>query len=695
MPDQQPLAPIENPLIPLPEGRSVITAGKDIPISKRLELKGDQGNEFHSKILGRIKQRLKLSQEYISDRYDEWNRVDEHVRLYIDLSRRARLADKSEGSRTAEMPFQRAIVVPMSYAILTTRLSQYMSMFTSRGSLLEIEGRSSEDVMSAKKMEALLSYDIAQNNGLLAWYQLVQDAEKYGVGIMYDSWEEEYGWVTKRTPPTGIPWQDAVMKVLMPPKREWKKVREYNSWSAVDPYCYWPDPRVCKNDLQNSEYMGHRIFRGKMYLVERSEKNGGPYFNIDNVDKFIGKASIDVNRARMAGGMSEYNVRDYADDKDRGFFTLDPMQIKVIPKEWELGTSEEPEIWWFNVLEEGLVIRCHRSPYDHNQFTYSVAESNYDAHCLFNPGTIENLDGLQRMMNWALNSTIENRMKALNDAIIYGPSFIEEDDLLYPGPMKHVRLTELGEQLVTGGKREISQFWQQLTLMDVTQGNLSTFQLLFDMAQRMTAASDPIMGQQTKKRMTLGEMNQLAVQGSQRMSLNAKIMDMMALQPLAYRSIANRQQFTTLQQAVRILGELAKTVGKDRDIIGVGDIQGNFDYVPHSGMVSPDPARLAQTWIQILGVGSKMGEYLLKPGPDGKAIDMRKIFEEIARCLGVKNMDQFYMQVQQQPLQPGMGQPGQPGMPAPRADVRIMPDEQVQRGVQAGNVVPFTGGGPV
>lgn len=686
---QQPTQ-IENALVPLPESpaRSVITAGKDLPISKRLEIKKDKGNEFHAKILSKLKQRLKLSQEYISDRYDEWNRVDEHVRLYIDLSRRARLADKSEGARTAEMPFQRAIVVPLSYAILTTRLSQYMAMFTSRGNLLEIEGRSPDDVKSAKKMEAMLSYDLGQNNGILAWYQLIQDAEKYGIGIMYDSWEEEYGWVTEKAPATGIPWQDAVIQALMPPRKSWKKIKEYNSWSAVDPYCYWPDPRVCKNDLQNSEYMGHRIFRGKMYLVERSEKYGGPYFNVDAIDDFIGRASIDMNRLRMAGGLAEYNVRDYADDKDRGFFALDPMQIKIIPKEWELGDSEEPEIWWFNMLEEGLVIRCHRSPYDHNQFTYSVAESNYDAHCLFNPGTIENLDGIQRMMNWALNSTIENRMKALNDAIIYGPSFIEEDDLLFPGPMKHVRMTELGEKLVRDGKREISSFWQQFALTDVTSGNLQTFQILFDMAQRMTAASDQIMGQQSKKRMTMGEINQLAVQGSQRMSLNAKIMDMMALQPLAYRSIANRQQFTTLQQYVRITGELSKTIGETRQLLGKPDIQGNFDYIPHSGVVPPDPARLAQTWIQILGVGSKLGEFLLRPGPDGKAIDIREIFNEISRNLGVKNIEQFYHQVQQQP----MSQPGMPA-PTPRANVQVLPDEQVQRQVQAGNVIPMPGAG--
>jgi hypothetical protein len=691
VPDQQLL--INNPLIPPPpEGqRTPITAGKDIPISKKLEIKGDKGNTFHSNIVGRLKQRLNLSQEYISDRYDEWNRVDEHVRLYIDLSRRARLADKSESSRTAEMPFQRAIVVPLSYAILTTRLAQYMAMFTSRDSLLEIEGRSPDDVKAAKKMEALLSYDLGQTNGILSWYQLVQDAEKYGLGVMYDSWEEEYGWVTDRPPTTGIPWQDAVMKALMPPKRQWKKVKEYNSWSAVDPYCYWPDPRVCKNDLQNSEYMGHRIYRGKMYLLERTEKNGGPYFNIDSVDSYVGKASIDLNRLRMAGGLAEYNVRNYADDKDRGFFALDAMQVKIIPKEWELGTSEEPEIWWFTMLEEGLIIRAHRGSYDHNQFTYSVAESNYDSHCLFNPGTMENLDGIQRMMNWSLNSTIENRMKALNDAIIYGPSFIEEDDLLFPGPAKHVRLTELGERLVSQGKREISQYWQQFTMTDVTAGNLQTFQTLFDMAQRMTAASDPLMGQQSKKRMTLGEINQLAAQGSQRMSLNAKIMDMMALQPLANRSIANRQQFTTLEQYIRITGELAKQVGKTRDVIGSRDIQGNFDYIPHSGVVSPDPARMAQTWIQLLTIGSKMGEFLLKPGPDGKAIDIREIFNEAARNLGVKNVEQFYHQVQQigMPGMPGVGQPG--GIPG--AQVQVMPDEQVQRQVQAGNVIPMLGGG--
>ncbi len=681
MPDQLPQI---NSLAPMPEKTGlVIEAGKELPLSKRLDM-SDQGNTFHAKILTRLKQRLKLSQDYIYERYDEWNRVDEHVRLYVDLNRKARLADKSSASETVEMPFQRAIVVPLSYAILTVRMAQYMALFTARSNLIEIEGRSPESVKAAKKMEALLSYDLHQTGGFLAWYQLVQDAEKYGLGIMYDSWEEEHGWTTERPPTTGVAWQDAVLKVLMPPRKIWKKVKEYNSWSAIDPFCYWPDPRVCKNDLQNSEYMGHRIYRGKMYLVERSEKHGGPYFNIEHVDNFVGKASIDQNRFRMAGGLAEYNLRDSADEKDRGFFALDPMQVKLIPKEWELGTGEEPEIWWFNMLEEGLIIRCHRSRYDHNQFTYAVAESNYDSHCLFNPGTVENLDGLQRMMNWSLNSMIENRMKALNDAIIYGPSFIEEDDLLFPGPAKHVRLTELGEKLVSEGKREISQFWQQFTLMDVSQGNISTFQMLFDMAQRMTAANDPMMGQETKRKITLGEVQQMAFQGSQRLSLSAKIMDMMALQPLAYRSIANRQQFTSMQQFVRITGNLAQELGsQSRLLLGAHDIQGNFDYIPHSGVVPPDPGRMAQTWIQLLSVAAKMGDALLRPGPDGKSIDIREVFNEIARSMGVKNIEQFYHQVQQ----------GQIGLPPAGVQARVLPDEQVAREAQAGNVVPIQGMG--
>ena len=79
-------------------------------------------------------------------------------------------------------------------------------------------------------------------------------------------------------------------------------------------------------------------------------------------------------------------------------------------------------------------------------------------------------------------------------------------------------------------------------------------------------------------------------------------------------------------------------------------------------------------WTQLM-LGMGKFPQVTAPGPDGKQLDLRAIFNEVAKNLGVKNIEQFY--VQAPPMMPGM--PGQ---------AQVMPDEQVQRGVQEGNMIP-------
>ena len=47
------------------------------------------GTPEHNRILARLQSRINLSQQHISQRYADWNQVDDHVRQYIDLSRRS------------------------------------------------------------------------------------------------------------------------------------------------------------------------------------------------------------------------------------------------------------------------------------------------------------------------------------------------------------------------------------------------------------------------------------------------------------------------------------------------------------------------------------------------------------------------------------------------------------------------------
>jgi len=635
------------------------------------------GTALHAEVLNRINARLNLSYDKISQRFSDWDRVDRQVRMYLDLTEGAIRGDRTtlygpDGTPVREMPFERSIVIPVSYAVLNVRLAQYMSILQGRKPLWSLEGRGPEDVRPSRLMEAVLDYDMEQCRALLAIYSALQDAEKYGIGVIYDVWTEEYGW--KTNPRLNNPLARQLARIAGLPSnlwRVWGVTKEYNSWTSIDPYLFRPDPRVPKTAVQEGEFVGHRTFVSYLYLLERSVENGGIYFNVGVLPRFRGETTQEYIPKRDTILTAGPDYRATVDPDDKGYFAVDHIQIRLIPKEWKLGDGTTPEVWWFSVVNKAVIVRAHRSSYEHGQFTYAVGESNFDPHSLDNMGNIESLAGLQRFINWMLNSHFENIRKTLNDVLIYGASFVEETDIVNPGPARHIRLTQRGEELVELGM-PITHFVSQLPVVDITAPHLQASQFLWEMVQRMMATSDPQMGHPTQKKKTLGEIQQVISGASMRLSVAFRLYEEMLFLPLVRRAIANRQQFTTLEQYYRITGEAIKEfAGATRELITVSDLQGNFDYSPRSEVLPPDPAKAAMAWTQFMLAISKAPQVFLAPGPDGKRLDPRTIINEMARALGIKNVSQLYVQ---------------DNMPVP--PVRVVPDEEVEKQVQRGNMVP-------
>jgi hypothetical protein len=646
-------------------------------------------SELHKEVVKKLKARIDLSHRHMSQRYDDWDRVDEHCRLYVDLSRKSRKGDKTADTSKKEMPFARSIVIPVSYAILQVRETQLMNIFGARDPIFGYKGRGPEDVKPAKLMEAAVGYDLEQAGGAMTLFQTIQDSEKYGMGPSHDCWERQSGTMYEpiRIPGTQINVKDIPLAAALfrgmglPTKRKVEGiVKEFNSWKAVDPFMFYPDPRVPISELQRGEFCGHGDFCAKHTLMEDSQDNGGPYFNLEHL------ATIQKYKAENTGrSRSRFTGDDFrlatgtGSDNGEDFYQRGSLQVRIIPRDWKLGDSDRAEIWWFTLINDTLIIRAHPSVYDHDELGYSVAESNPDTHCMNNQGQIENIDGLQRFINWSFNAHYEAIRKFLNDGLIYGPSWIEEADLLAAGPVKHIRLSKLGEKLVLEGKLTPERAAFQLRVDDVTSKHLEIVDRLFALAQFMTAASDPLTGRQTQDDRTLGEVQQITAAASARIALTAKLIDAQSLSKTARRFAMNRQQFTSMEQWFRITGDLLKENVRvdpmnptpELQLVHPDDLIGNFDYTAITGATPPDPAKQAELWIKLLEGAGKIPQ-LHVPGIDGKVLDMRELYNEAARQAGAKNINEFYMAVEQAPT--------------------VMDDEQLDREKQKGNVVPFEQG---
>jgi hypothetical protein len=642
-----------------------IESAPDAPITERLKPQ----TPLHGQVLGRLTDRRDYSEEFLADRRTEWNRVKRHLRFYIDLTEKTKLADKTTDSQDLEMPFKRAITIPLSAATLEVYLTQLMSIFTARDPIFQIKGRAPEDIFSARLVEALLTYDAQQTKAFSAMYSMFHDAIAYGNGITYDSWEIEEG-IKHEFEPLQVPGAPPglLAAVLGPlaytPMRRWGIKREYNRWRPVDPFSMRPDPRVALSDLQGGEFFGHKFEASYNTLLKKSGERG-PYFNVENLPARAGLSL--KNEDKEEYGINELTADSTSHDvKDRGYYNCETMTVELIPWDWELGESTMPEKWIFAWAEDDVIIRANPLANAHDQFPYSVAEPNPDFHSTFGPGVIENIEPMQRFINWLFNSHVENIASMLNNQWAYSPKFIQEMDLEYGGPGQHIRLTnDAVEMMLSGEIQDVKQFLWQVPAQDVTGPSyMNAVQYVYQMAQLLTSVNDPLSGVQTPTERSATEIQTITAKASDRVAIKARLMDENAMQPLIQRAIANRQQFTQMQQYYNIGGQLAKDLMMESIFIDMRELQGQYDYVPITGILPEDPARSAQVWANVMAAAAQI-PMLQQPGPDGRMLDFREVFNTVAEKQGIQNIDRYYM------------------------NVNVMPDQQVAQQEQAGNMVPL------
>jgi hypothetical protein len=645
------------------------------------------GSELHGKMLARLAAWIEAGSQHVQQRWDDWTRVDEALRLYVDLRREARRGDRSDRPYSAEIPFERAIVMPVTYWSLLTRQAQKWSVLTSRDPLIHLEGRGGEDQRRARLMEARLRWDLEQTNAHLKLWQLSWDDERYGICCLHDSWEEETEDYVSSLVPNVPPEIARVLGV----KNGRRVAKQWNEWDIIDPYQLVLDPDCPAAMPQRARYIGHLV-NGKSWLdlkeAELDPDTGtGLYFNLSAARK--------SSRSSRQGYSGREYTASFSEDEPEGLFPsveLASIQARIIPQEWGLSPSTRAEVWRFAIVNRQVIVRAHPAINRHRQYSYSIGEGELDMHAPFAPGPGEQLDGIQRVGTWLVSSHLENVRRILNDALLLDPSLVDEGDLLNPGPARHVRLTKLGQELLQRGILPIGNMVQQLPMTDVTGQHLATLQHFLNWGQRIVAASDVQQGMPLPDRRTLGEVQQVQASGSQRIGVSAQLLDRQVMATAAARAVSNIGQFATIEQWVRITGDLVEQLGGQNMLIKPSDLAGgSYDYVPHTATSAPDPARSAAVWGGLMQMLAQAAQVLLAPDPaTGRRINPHAVFNEMLRSQGVRYFDQFYMAPpppQQAPPGMGPGGPAGPGGPG-RPPVRVLPDDQVEELARQGNLAP-------
>ena len=622
------------------------------------ELKLKPGTKLHDDLVEKVMERATESYDIVSSRHDSWNEIDRVLTAYA-------IVDDDEKEVTDEDSRKpTTIIFPYSYAILETLISYLMTAFI-QSPIFRYEGSAPEDTLGAILMEKAIEHNVLHNKVALSLHTMFRDSLSYGFGVGTPWWYVENGQKVEKVPQysmfhkfLGIDKVTGYDKVL-------KDVTLYegNALSTIDPYLCLPDPNVPIQNVQSGEYFGW-IDSTNIFDLLSDEKNDPDIFNVRYLKEIKNRQTSLVKDG--GGSAREEKTFDKGRLKENTLTTktdVIKMFVKLIPEEWELGRGQYPEKWEFAVGADEVLIKAKPLGLNHNRFPIAIAAPDYDGYSSTPVSRLEILYGMQHIVDFLFNSHITNVRKAINDMFIVDPYIVNVDDLKNPKPGKIIRT----RRPVWG--KGVKDAVQQFAVNDITRNNISDVTFIVEYMHKISSVDDAAMGNLRRggpERLTGAEFEGTRAGMVSRMERIAKVIGLQAMQDIGYFFASHTQQLMSQDTYVSITGEWYErllqeygTLKDDRLKVSPESILVNYDLIVRDGSVPG--SNFSKVWLEMFNTIAKVPELQ-------QSFDIVKIFNHIARNSGAKNVSEFR-----------------------KVNAGVMPDQQVQQAVQAGNIRPIQG----
>lgn len=608
------------------------------------------GSALHEFLKKEILDRARESRNQIEKRFEAWNETDKTLTAYVKLSDKEKeLRKKATTSPSTKRPM--SIVFPYSYAILETVLT-YLTLAFVQDPIFRYEGTSPEDTIGAILLEKVNDIHCNKTKVGLGIHTLCRDGLAYGLGPAAPMWRERWGYKVVK-----IPSQNVFMEEYEKGEEE-VLLFEGNSLENIDPYLYFPDPEVPAHKVQDGGFVGWLDIDNYVGLLDE-EFSDEDVFNVKYLKHLMGRqsqfAEKQSKRQEFAGGH-----RLERSDVSKRVDVLN-MYINIVPRDWKLGTRERPEKWLFSLAADEVVIRAKPLGLNHNMYPITVAAPEFDGYSPTPISRLEILSGLQGVLDWLFNSHIANVRKAINDMLVVDPYLININDLRDPEPGKLVRMRR------PAWGKGVKDAVHQLEVNDITRGNIADSSMIVQWMQKIGASDESMMGALRRggpERLTGQEYQGTRVGAVSRLERIARITGLQAMQDIGYMFASHTQQLMSQEVFVKTTGrwqeDLIKEYGADRRYVKVSpfDILVDYDVMVRDGSIPG--GNFSNVWI-------KMWESIGKYPVLQQELDVFKIFVHIARNLGAKNVYDFR-----------------------KIKTQTMPDENVMREVEKGNMIPAT-----
>jgi hypothetical protein len=424
-----------------------------------------------------------------------------------------------------------------------------------------------------------------------------------------------------------------------------------------------PDPGVCSADIQKGEFVGWVDRNNYMAILSKESEPNSGYFNVrylrNKTDKRSTLALDQSLRQERVGGST---------DLSRSSTTLTnhldiiKMYITLIPDEWKLGKAKTPQKWYFELASDDVIIRCEQAEHNHGMYPIAVASPEFDGYSITPIGRLEILYGLQHTLDFLFNSHISNVRKAINDMLVVDPFLVNIEDLKDPKPGKLVRMRR------PAWGHGVKDAVAQLAVQDITRLNISDSTYITQWMDRLGGADASMSGTLRTggpERLTMGEFQGTRGSAMGRMQRLAQIVGMQFMQDVGTMFAVGTQQYMQEETFVKIAGryrdQLVATYGNKRSVaVTPYDLAINYDLIIRDGSIPG--GNFSDAWIEMFKIIGTTPELM-------QQFDVTRIFMHIAQQLGAKNIEDFRRNLNQ-------------------VNPSVMPDEDVARQVEAGNMIP-------
>jgi hypothetical protein len=612
------------------------------------------GSKLHDKIIENVLERARASRASLSERFDAWKSIDNMLTAYV----RPTAEDMRVSQRDPDKPT--TVVIPTLYAVLETLLTYNMEALAAPP-IYRYGPTGPEDIVGAMVMEKVVNVQANRAKVPLSLYLQWRSDFAYGFGVTAVRWNVEKLRIPNRNQP--VLNFDTFQNPQQPNFTE--RTFEGNVLDYIDPYAYLPDPNYSVTEVQRGEFVGWIASDSYYSLLVREQSR--EFFNV----KYLPHASAmtttlyeDYNRKLVSRPTAE-----------QGSSTVDIiyMYVRLIPAEWGLSGSTQPEMWWFAVAGDSVVLQAQRLDLMHNMFPVAVCSSELDGINLSPKSKLERVYGLQKVTNWLVSSHIANVRKSLNDMFLVDPSMVNMDDLYADRPGRFIRL----KPKIMG--RTIDDALKQLNVQDITRQHISESAVFIDMINKVTGAVDKAQG---IRRSNSGDVSAQEAYNDymgaiSKLAKNARLAYYTSLYDQAYLMAMHTQQFANRPATIQLSEGWAKLLQQtygDRISQGIDgqpylqawpdDLQVGIDVMPNDGGLHG--AANAQAMLQLYQMA--VGDQEVR-----QKVDIIKLFYQIAQTLGYNNISTL-----QRVGPPSLG-------------FETMDPEQLLKQVQQGNLVQLGG----